>query len=514
MAFIAVSIPVNAPEDIGVALAHAATSVEAGADLVEWRIDEWPSLEASAAAVAQLVDDGPAPCILTVRSVAEGGGFEGSADELATFLQAVAVSGACPRYVDIEHAMWSGSEAIRAAFDELHDDVGLILSMHDMLGRPDDLLRRAVDMQAEESADVVKIVWRARSTRDNLEAFELLRTRAKPMIALCMGELGLPSRVLAGRAGGFLTFASSEAGETAEGQCDVTTLVQRYRFGSLQPDTMVYGIIGWPITHSLSPVVHNEGFRAADIDAVLLPLPVLQGWESFKATMSVLLADSEFNLRGLCVTVPHKEHALRFVREAGGEVSDIAERVGAANTIIIGPDGALTADNTDAPAIIETLGCDPSGSRIALLGAGGAARAAIASLVEAGARVDVFNRGAERATALVEAMDNPMCTLGDLDEVSGYDVVMNTTSVGMEGGPDPDGNAAEELGLPDWVVEEAGVVYECVYAPRQTPLVQAALAAGTSVVTGEAMFLAQAVRQFRMWTGCEPSSDRWRQLID
>ena len=111
-------------------------------------------------------------------------------------------------------------------------------------------------------------------------------------------------------------------------------------------------------------------------------------------------------------------------------------------------------------------------------------------------------------------MDNPMCTLGDLDEVSGYDVVLNTTSVGMEGGPDPDGNAAEELGLPDWVVEEAGVVYECVYAPRQTPLVQAALAAGTSVVTGEAMFLAQAVRQFRMWTGCEPSSDRWRQLID
>ena len=514
MAFIAVSIPVCSPDDIDVAMSHAGASVEAGADLVEWRIDEWPDEGHPATDVARLVDEAPVPCILTVRSVVEGGAFEGSADELASFLHAVADTDACPRYVGIEHAMWRSSDALRAAVDELPDDVGLILSMHDMLGRPDDLLRTAVDMQSEESVDVVKIVWRARSTRDNLEAFELLRTRAKPMIALCMGELGLPSRVLAGRAGGLLTFASSAAGETAEGQCDVRTLVERYRFRSLQPETQVYGIIGWPVAHSLSPIVHNDGFDSEGIDAVLLPLPVMKGWESFKATMSVLLADPAFNLRGVCVTLPHKEHALRFVREAGGDVTDIAERAGAANTIIIASDGGLTADNTDAPAIVETLGVEPSGSRVAILGAGGAARAAIAALVEAGARVDVFNRSVDRARALVETMDNPMCTLGDLDEVSGYDIVLNTTSVGMADGPDPEGNPAEELGLPGWVIEEAGVVYECIYAPRRTPLIQAAQAAGTTVVTGEAMFLAQAVRQFRLWTGCEPSFERWRQLID
>ena len=514
MAFIAVSIPVSSPDDIDVAMAHAVESVEVGADLVEWRIDEWPEEDDSVSELSKLVDDGPAACILTVRSVAEGGAFEGSPDDLAEFILAMAEHGMRPRYLDLEYAMWNASSSLRDAFAAMHDDVGLILSMHDMLGRPADLLRIAVDMQAQEEAAVVKLVWRARSTRDNLEAFELLRTRSKPMIALCMGELGLPSRVLAGRAGGFLTFASSSAGATADGQCDIATLLDRYRFRSLQPETQLFGIIGWPITHSLSPIVHNEGFASEGIDAVLLPLPVLQGWESFKATLSVLLSDPDFNLRGLCVTVPHKIHALRFVREAGGDITDIAERAGAANTIIVGPDGALTADNTDAPAIVETLGFEPSGSRVALLGAGGAARAAIASLVEAGARVDVFNRGDERAATLVEMMDSPMCTLGDLDEVSGYDIVLNTTSVGMADGPDPTGNPAEELGLPGWVIEDAAVVYECVYAPRRTPLIQAAEASGTQVVTGEAMFLAQAIRQFKMWTGCEPSFERWRQLID
>jgi 3-dehydroquinate dehydratase/shikimate dehydrogenase len=513
MTFIAVSIPVPTIDDLEVSLSQAAASVSAGADLVEWRVDDWP-LEASPdAALARLVSESPVPCIVTVRSVAEGGAFEGTPEELADFFHLMQEADVQPRYIDVEHAMWEASDVLRSACGAF-DDVGLILSMHDLLGRPDDLLRRAVAMQEVESASVVKLVWRARSARDNIEAFELLRARCKPMIALCMGELGIASRVLGGCAGAFLTFASGPAGVTAEGQCDVGTLVDRYRFRALTNDTCVMAIMGWPLDHSLSPSVHNAGFASTGFDGVLLPMPVLKGWESFKATMSTILDDPACKLRGVCVTLPHKEHALRFVREAGGMITDIADRAGAANTIIIGDDGSLRADNTDAPAVVETLGIEPTGSRVAVLGAGGAARAVVAGLTEAGARVDVFNRSVERAASLVEAMSSPMCTLGDLDELTGYDVIINTTSVGMLDGPDPEGSPMECLGLPAWMLEEAAVVYDCIYAPRDTPMILAAKAVGTTVVTGEAMFLAQAQRQFVAWTGLEAPVEQWRQLID
>ena len=514
MACIAVSIPVPTTEDLDASLAQAVASVDAGADLVEWRVDDWPMEAPDGEALARLVAESPAPCIVTVRSVAEGGSFEGTAQDLADFFQVMLDTNIQPRYIDVEHAMWEESNELQSVCGAFGNDVGLILSMHELLGRPEDLLRRAVAMQEVEAASVVKLVWRARSARDNVEAFELLHTRSKPMIALCMGELGLPSRVLTGCAGGFLTFASGPAGPTAEGQCDVETLVERYRFRALTSATRVMAVMGWPLGHSLSPIVHNAGFASTGFDGVLLPMPVIAGWESFKATMSVLLGEPNCTLHGVCVTLPHKEHALRFVREAGGTITDIAERAGAANTVLIGDDGELTADNTDAAAVVETLGIELAGSRVAVLGAGGAARAVVAGLVEAGARVDVFNRSLDRATSLVAAMSSPMCTLGDLDELTGYDVIINTTSVGMEGGPDPEGNPVECLGLPAWMLEEAAVVYDCIYTPRETPMIIAARAVGTTVVTGEAMFLAQAQRQFVAWTGLEPPVEEWRQLID
>ncbi len=514
MALVAVSIHVPTPDDVETGLSQSTSAIEEGADIVEWRIDAWPGMEQAAEAVDELVKNASVPSILTVRSVAEGGEFEGTADDISQLLEAVHATGTCPRYIDLEAPMWLESEALRSAWRDMGEDTGLILSRHDMLGRPGDLLRAMADMSSIEEAAVVKIAWRARSARDSIEAFDVLRTRAKPTIALCMGEAGLPTRVLAGREGAFLSFAAGTGGPTAPGQCSVRDLVSRYRFRELDAETDVFCILGDPIAHSISPIVHNAGFADTGFNGVFMPLPVAPGWESFKATVGVLLEDGGFRLRGLCITLPHKEHALRFVKESGGTISDIAQRAGAANTIVVDEEGGLVADNTDAPAIVETLGIEPSGSRIAILGAGGAARAAVAGLVEAGARVDLFNRTPERAQALVEAMDDHMCTLGDLDELSGYDVILNTTSLGMEGGPDPEANPLESLGLPDWMLEEASVVYECVYAPRNTPLVEAARAAGTTVVTGEAMFLAQARRQFHAWTGLEAPFESWRQLID
>ncbi len=514
MSLIAVSIPVADPDQVDSGLEAARTASEAGADLIEWRVDELADVE-TVSAMATLVESSPRPCILTIRSEEEGGAFDGDPEDVADILDALREGGVVPRYLDLEHGFWSDSEELRAAWARWSDsDTGLVLSMHDLEGRPDDLLQRVEAMAAVGQASIRKFVWRARSVRDNIEAFHILHQVNGPAIALCMGDMGLPSRVLAGTEGGFLTFASSTLGTTAPGQCDLDTLLQRYRYRSISDTTRVLGIIGMPLGHSLSPIVHNAGFESVGYDGVFLPLPVAAGWESFKATVLTLLEELPIRLRGLCVTLPHKEHALRFVREQGGEVTEIALRAGAANTIVIDKEGHLLADNTDASAIVETLRIDIAGSRVAVLGAGGAARAAVAGLLSAGARVDVFNRSPERAQALVEAMDDPMCTIGDPDEVSGYDAVINTTSVGMEGGPDPEGNPIEALGLRTWMLEEAQVVYECVYAPRRTPLVELAESLGTAVVTGEAMFLAQARRQFTAWTGFEAPVDLWRQLID
>lgn len=514
MSLIAVSIPIADPAEVESVLEAARAAAEAGADLIEWRVDELADAD-TVPAMAALVDESPRPSILTVRSEEEGGAFDGDPEDVADILDALRDADVTPRYIDLEYASWADSDELRDAWSRWSEvDTGLILSMHDIEGRPEDLLQIVEAMVGVEEAAVRKFVWRARSVRDNIEAFHILQQANGPAIALCMGEAGLPSRVLAGAEGGFLTFAATDIGTTAPGQCDLDTLLHRYRYRSLGDATRVLGIIGMPLGHSLSPIVHNAGFESVGYDGVFLPLPVAAGWESFKATALSLLEELSIRLRGLCVTLPHKEHALRFVQEQGGEVTDIALRAGAANTIVIDKDGNLLADNTDAPAIVETLGIDASGSRIAVLGAGGAARAAVAGLLSAGARVDVFNRSPERAQSLVEAMDDPMCTIGDPDEVSGYDAVINTTSVGMAGGPDPEGNPIEAIGLRTWMLEEAQVVYECVYAPRRTPLVELAESLGTTVVTGEAMFLAQARRQFTAWTGHEAPVDAWRQLID
>ncbi|MDG2199917.1 MAG: type I 3-dehydroquinate dehydratase [Phycisphaerales bacterium] len=514
MTLLAVSILVSDPSEVAGALNEAKDAVASGADLVEWRVDELADVE-TVPAMATLVEDAPCACILTVRSEEEGGQFDGEPEDLADILNGLRDAGVVPRYIDLEYESWVESDELQGAWSRWQDvETGLILSMHDIEGRPEDLLQTVEAMAGVDAASIRKFAWRARSVRDNFEAFHLLQASVGPTIALCMGEAGLPSRVLAGPAGGVLTFASSASGPTASGQCDLDTMLKQYRLRSLTESTKVFGIIGSLLGHTLSPVVHNAGFEITGYDGVFLPLPVAPGWESFKATVSTLLTDGSIPVRGLCVTLPHKEHALRYVQELGGEVTDIALRAGAANTIIINDDGTLVADNTDAPAVVETLGIEPSGSRIAVLGAGGAARAAVAGLLTAGARVDVFNRSTDRAQALVETMDDPMCTLGDWDEVSGYDAVINTTSVGMAGGPDPEGNPIEQLGLRSWMLEEAQVVYECVYAPRRTPLVELAESLGTAVVTGEAMFLAQAVRQFKAWTGNEAPVEQWRQLID
>lgn len=524
MALIAVSISVEEPAAVAEVLELAQLAGDRGAAMVEWRVDELGLSEAGHEACQVLVRESPLPCILTCRHECEGGGFDGEDSQQASLLDSLVETDAIPRYVDIESARWSGSPDLRESARRLlaAGECGLILSTHDFEGRPQDLARRVDSMWAEPGVSVVKAAWSARSIRDSMEAFDLLAESCGPTITLCMDRFGVITRILAGKFGGLLTFTMLEGQEgTAPGQITLGELQERYRFEDIGPATRVYGILGDPVAHSLSPLIHNAAFRAVGHDAVMVPMPVVEGWESFKASVATMLDQRSLDLTGLCVTAPHKENLLRFVTEQGGAISDTAKSAGAANTLVVKPDGTLVADNTDVHGIVSPLQelISLDGTRVAILGAGGAARAAVSGLIEAGAQVVIFNRTRERAEELVAAMqssDSP----GQVEIGSGgplasdrFEVIINTTSLGMEGGPDASASPLEALGGEKEAMGEGVVVFETVYAPRETPLVQEAVRQGATVITGDRMFLAQAANQFRIWTGQQAPVDDWRKLL-
>lgn len=559
------------------ALADASAARDAGADLVEFRIDEFFSGSTGAdgqiderelRTILRIVAESPLPCIVTCRAAAECGGVGGyDGDDMArvslyerlgtassrSMLHAAGGAQGLrehpPRYIDVEYATYLRSANIKQKINLAVDhpkqqrDVrtGLILSMHDFEGRPRDLLRRVSLMQSEPAASVVKVAITARSIRDNLELFDLLADGAagRPMIALAMGRFGLMSRVLAPKFGGFLTFASLRgSGTTAPGQPTLRDLLDVYRFESITPRTQVFGLIGWPVEHSLSPLVHNAGFDAlspeedstaaheAGFDGVYLPLPVPPEWEHFKATLASLIDHPRLDFSGCSVTVPHKQHLVRFAREqiAGPcdgvtwTIDELSRRCGAANTLTLRRDRGgrvleAVVTNTDAAAAATCLRAalgSLAGARVAIIGAGGVARAIAAGLAAEGCAVSVHNRTREAADRLVEDLrrgegegDVGVLRAADMEDVyrQGFDAIVNATPVGMKGGPDPAGTAVDVERIIKEARAGAPVVFDTVYNPLQTPLLRDAARAGLRTIDGLGMFVEQAAAQFASWTG-------------
>lgn len=527
MTFIAVPIFVNRIEQLEDALDRASRAVMAGARFVEWRIDGLADGADATNTARELVRRAPAPCIITCRPAWEGGFYTGDEQSRISLFEALATDDAQPKYLDVELRAFQISANLRqkVLLSVQHPaqprevETGLLLSSHDFTSRPADLIQRVEAMAGYDACAVVKIAWRARSLRDNLEAFDLLTERTKPMIALCMGQFGLMSRVLAPKFGGLLTFAADEAGqETAPGQPTIEELLKLYRFDSINPQTKVYGVIGWPVSHSRSPQIHNAGFEAVGYDGVYLPLPIPPEWEHFKATVGALVDHPRLDFRGASVTLPHKEHLLRFVKERGGRIDPMAERMGAANTLIVGSAGEIACMNTDAPAAVDSL-CsnmridrkDLAELRVAVLGAGGAARAVVAGLAEQGTSVVIFNRDRLRAEALANEFDHREAASGgsgrivvggpDLLQLGCFHVIINCTSIGMTDGPAPDASPLEMLSEGPVPIDDRVTVFDTVYNPRQTPLLDDALVRGARVISGLDMFIRQAAMQFKEWTG-------------
>ena len=558
MSLIAVAITVESGDSVAYALESARAQAKCGATIVEWRVDALAHADNALESVALLIKNCPLPCIVTIRAAAEGGAYVGHESARLELLIAVCKLTVPPSYIDLELAAFQASADFQKQFAAAQTSTRLILSAHDFQSRPADLSKRVAAMWSEPLCAVAKIAWRARSVRDNLEAFELLRHQSKPTIALCMGPFGIASRVLAPKFGGFLTYArpDNEMG-TAPGQLTAQDFINVYSFARITPATIVFAVVGWPIEHSLSPLLHNAAFGVTQFNGAYVPLAIPPEWEHFNASIGELSASAILNLRGISVTLPHKEHALRWCKQQGGVGDVVSDWCGAANTLIFSDNGVANAFNTDAPAavaaIAAALGMNEHSSaalargdliendstispkvsswtanknfvepqtldqwrqqRVLVLGSGGAARAVVAGFALAGSRVTITNRTHTKAAQLathfnardIDGANQSRVQAVELENIAAhlFTIIVNCTSAGMTG------SGAESVDpLPiSFKIKSGTVVMDTVYRPRETPLLQRARAAGAVIVDGTEMFLRQAALQFELFTKNQIVSD-------
>jgi 3-dehydroquinate dehydratase/shikimate dehydrogenase len=302
------------------------------------------------------------------------------------------------------------------------------------------------------------------------------------------------SRVLGPRAGAAFTFAALSDGiETAAGQMSAHTLLDLYRVEHLDQATRIFGVAGNPISHSLSPLMHNTAFRREVVNAVMLPLKA----RSLDDLLSVV---RELPLAGVAVTMPLKEEVLPHL----ANMDPLTAKIGACNTLRTGADGKLYGFNTDVVGVVRPLEkrLRLKGARVAVLGAGGAARAAVFGLVDQGAEVFVVNRTHEHAVTLARQA-KAKSLKHEVFAKQHFDVLINATPCGMKGVKQALPIAENEL--------NASIVFDMVYNPLETPLLKLARSKGSHVVSGLEMFVQQGARQFEIWTGkAAPESEMLR----
>lgn len=486
-----------------------------GADLVEIRLDGWADDGAPFAAVAEVLP--PGRWMVTCRPVSEGGlCVEDTSRRVSRLLEALLGGDG---YLDFEFAEWQRSanirQKVRLALASRGagnpDQPRLILSVHDLRGRPADPAGLLKVMSAERDLAAVKLAWQADDICDNLVAFDLLRQTEAPAIVICLGEAGLMSRVLARKFNAFATYCAPAPGaETAPGQATLADMLQRYRWRSISASTRVFGVIGHPVAHSMSPILFSACFERQGLDAVYLPLHIGPSAEVLRRFLSGCVERPWLDVGGFSVTMPHKQAAAEFV---GERIEPLARRVGAVNTLVP-RGGGFEGFNTDCPAaldaITESLGCERSdlGSlRADVLGAGGVAWAVVAGLRHYGAAITVYNRTAARGDALASEFgcrSEPWARRG---QMGAADLVVNCTSIGMT--PNVDGTP-----LPSERLAAQPAVFDVVYNPVQTRLLREAEQAGCRTIDGLTMFVNQAAAQFELWTG-QPADKRFmRETVE
>jgi len=427
----------------------------------------------------------------TCRRADNGGKFKGSlASQLEVLTKAHAAG--C-QLVDLE--LQSASKAKPEAIARLRSRVALILSFHDF--RATRNLDETLGKMLKIPADFYKVVSTATTLSDNVAMMKFLQAQSgkHALIGLCMGEQGIISRVLSVRAGSAFTFAAVSADlKTAPGQVSARDLRSIYRIDQVDAATRIYGVAGDPIEHSLSPVIMNTALRRENVNGVYLPLHA-------KTLKELIHCVREIPLHGLSITMPYKQAMLPYLDNTDAHTA----KIGACNTVVRGQDGKLYGFNTDVAGVVRPLEQRLSieNAKVLVLGAGGAARAAVFGLKERGAEVWILNRTSAKAQKLARQAKARSIKRTDLRKI-GFDVIVNATPVGM-------GNT-RDCPLKDDEIQ-ANVVFDMVYDPVETHLLQVARAKGIAVIPGVEMFVQQAARQFEIWTGKPaPAGDMLRAV--
>ncbi len=446
---------------------------------LELRLDYVSQPLAALPKLKNLLDVHPeATFVATCRRAVNGGKFKGSVAAELSVLRKAAECGF--PLVDLE--LQSAAALKATELRDLYDRVGIILSHHNFKSTKN--LDEQFAEMSQYPADFYKLVSTATNLYDNVVMMKFLeKTSGKhEMVGLCMGEPGIISRVLGVRAGSVFTFGAAVKGEeTAPGQITASELRDIYRIEMIDQATQVYGVVGDPISHSLSPVMMNAAFRRETVNAVYLALHA-------KNLKDVLACVKDTPMRGLSVTMPYKQEILSALENS----DPLTKQIGACNTVVRAADGKLYGFNTDVAGMVSPLEqrLPLNGARILIVGAGGAARAAAFGLTNKGAQVFITNRTPEKAQALARQAKAKYLKRADVAKQE-FDVIINATPVGMDGKQSP----LEEKEL------NTKFLFDLVYSPAETKLMSMARAKNIQVIPGLEMFVQQGARQFEIWAG-------------
>ncbi len=427
----------------------------------------------------------------TCRRADNGGKFKGTLASQLEVLTKAHAAGCQLVDLELQSALKSKPEAIV----RLRSRAGLILSFHDF--RATRNLDETLEKMLKIPADFYKVVSTATTLSDNVVMMKFLQAHGgqHALIGLCMGEQGIISRVLSVRAGSAFTFGAVSADrQTAPGQVSARDLRSIYRIEQVDAATRIYGVAGDPIEHSLSPVIMNTALRRENVNGVYLALHA-------KTLKDLIHCTREIPLHGLSITMPYKQAILPYLDNTDAHTA----KIGACNTVVRGQEGKLYGFNTDIAGVIRPLEqrLTIENAKVLVLGAGGAARAAVFGLKERGAEVWILNRTSAKAQKLARQAKARTIKRADLRKIA-FDVIINATPVGM-------GNT-RDCPLKDQEIQ-ARVVFDMVYDPVETHLLQVARAKGISVIPGVEMFVQQAARQFEIWTGKPaPAGDMLRAV--
>jgi 3-dehydroquinate dehydratase/shikimate dehydrogenase len=502
-----------------------------GARLIELRLDflkRPPDFK-------RLLADKSCPMVATIRRLPEGGKWDGNEEHRQQLLRQAIVAGF--DWVDLETDI--ADSIPRPRFGS----VRRIISYHNLKEMPAELEKIHARM-CQQDADVIKVAVRAQQPSDNLRVLSLIGRASKPTVAFCVGDLGFPSRILQGKYGSPFTYAAFNKERLSSlGIPSFTEIKRVYHFDRINEDTEVFGVIGDPVGHSLSPLIHNIAFVKLGFNAVYLPFRVPRD-----TLADFLRIFDRIPIKGYSVTIPHKEAAAVVARAK----DETVERTKAANTLVRATDG-FSAFNTDYHSALETLQhflatsgqqahepapgpALPSGAittapvspggafaylaahpepevtpgsvagRVALvLGAGGVARAVAHALHREGAMVTIANRTADRGHQLAGEIGCRHVEWNARHSVL-CDLVVNCTSVGLH-------PHVDETPLHHSFLRPGLVVFDTIYTPEQTLLVKEARERGCHVITGVEMFIRQAALQFQHFTGQPAPIDLFRKVV-